>query len=105
MLLTFFLLSGSYGRPPRQPQQAAPAPISPADPWQVGSPANMASIKDLQVIVEFHSLEKDQGYDPFHVQPDPQLALKPETLHNEAKVILIDQESERIPFRPSSFVQ
>ena len=48
-----FLLSGSYGRPPRQPQQAAPAPISPADPWQVGSPANMASIKDLQVIVEF----------------------------------------------------
>ena len=48
-----FFLSGSYGRPPRQPQQAAPAPISPADPWQVGSPANMASIKDLQVIVEF----------------------------------------------------
>ena len=51
--MIFFLLSGSYGRPPRQPQQAAPAPISPADPWQVGSPANMASIKDLQVIVEF----------------------------------------------------
>ena len=49
--MIFFLLSGSYGRPPRQPQQAAPAPISPADPWQVGSPANMASIKDLQVIV------------------------------------------------------
>ena len=43
---------GSYGRPPRNPQQAIPnqQQQSPAAaPWQVGSPANMASIEDLQV--------------------------------------------------------
>ena len=55
---------GSYGRPSRNPQQAAPAaPISPADPWQVGSPANMASIKDLQVrFLRNHNDFQDKNY-------------------------------------------
>ena len=48
MICTFGTL-GSYGRPPRNPQSAPAPQQSPAAPWQVGSPANMASIKDLQV--------------------------------------------------------
>ena len=50
----FILFSGSIfngGPPPRAPAPPQQA-VSANDPWQVGAPANMAQIKDLQVQCE-----------------------------------------------------
>ena len=49
------MFSGSIfngGPPPRAPAPPPQQAVSANDPWQVGAPANMAQIKDLQVQCE-----------------------------------------------------